>query len=129
MRRPRRRGIWPDASPATIKRVDLQLLDSALTELGQPTYRHSQVWRWAAHGARSFGLMTDLPLTVRRELEDRVPFSCLSVEHESRARDGTIKALFRTGDGRPVEAVLMEYADGRRSLCLSSPSGCPLTCT
>ena len=32
-------------------------------------------------------------------------------------------------DGRPVEAVLMRYRDGRRSLCLSSQSGCPLTCT
>ena len=40
-----------------------------------------------------------------------------------------MKALFRTHDGRPVEAVLMRYRDGRRSLCLSSQSGCPLTCT
>jgi 23S rRNA (adenine2503-C2)-methyltransferase len=40
-----------------------------------------------------------------------------------------VKALFSTADGRPVEAVLMRYRDGRRSLCLSSQSGCPLTCT
>ena len=40
-----------------------------------------------------------------------------------------MKALFRTADGHPVEAVLMRYRDGRRSLCLSSQSGCPLTCT
>ncbi|MFP5364100.1 MAG: 23S rRNA (adenine(2503)-C(2))-methyltransferase RlmN, partial [Thermoleophilia bacterium] len=43
--------------------------------------------------------------------------------------DGTVKTLFHTRDGRPVEAVLMRYRDGRRSLCLSSQSGCPLTCT
>src|SRR4029450_4895689 len=43
--------------------------------------------------------------------------------------DGTAKALFRTHDGHPVEAVLMRYRDGRRSICLSSQSGCPLTCT
>jgi 23S rRNA (adenine2503-C2)-methyltransferase len=48
---------------------------------------------------------------------------------EALARDGTEKALFETADGRPVEAVLMRYRDGRRSLCLSSQSGCPLTCT
>ena len=35
----------------------------------------------------------------------------------------------RTADGRPLEAVLMRYRDGRQSLCLSSQSGCPLTCT
>ena len=40
-----------------------------------------------------------------------------------------MKALFRTYDGHPVEAVLMRYRDGRRSVCLSSQSGCPLTCT
>ena len=28
-----------------------------------------------------------------------------------------------------LETVLMRYRDGRRSLCLSSQSGCPLTCT
>src|SRR5262249_57610740 len=37
--------------------------------------------------------------------------------------------LFETNDGHPVEAVLMRYRDGRRSVCVSSQSGCPLTCT
>src|SRR5215211_6818268 len=73
--------------------------------------------------------MTDLPLSLRRELATAVPFSTLTVEREARSRDGTVKALFRTHDGHPVEAVLMRYRDGRRSLCLSSQSGCPLTCT
>jgi 23S rRNA (adenine2503-C2)-methyltransferase len=40
-----------------------------------------------------------------------------------------VKTLFRTEDGHPVEAVLMRYRDGRRSICVSSQSGCPLTCT
>ena len=40
-----------------------------------------------------------------------------------------MKTLFRTHDGHPVEAVLMRYRDGRRSICVSSQSGCPLTCT
>src|SRR5439155_18730405 len=58
-----------------------------------------------------------------------VPFSPLTVETERVSRDGTVKTLFRTADGHPVEAVLMRYRDGRRSICLSSQSGCPLTCT
>jgi 23S rRNA (adenine2503-C2)-methyltransferase len=73
--------------------------------------------------------MTNLPSTLRARLEERVPFSSLGLVHEARARDGTVKALFRTADGHPVEAVLMRYRDGRRSVCLSSQSGCPLTCT
>ena len=40
-----------------------------------------------------------------------------------------MKVLFHTAEGHPVEAVLMRYRDGRRSVCLSSQSGCPLTCT
>ena len=43
--------------------------------------------------------------------------------------EGPSRRCSRTADGRPVEAVLMRYRDGRRSICLSSQSGCPLTCT
>src|SRR5213078_3449652 len=84
---------------------------------------------WAARGAPGYEGMTDLPLALRARLEERVAFSTLALEHESHACDGTVKALFRTHEGHPVEAVLMRYRDGRRSVCLSSQSGCPLTCT
>src|SRR5436190_5204057 len=73
--------------------------------------------------------MTNLPRALREELSASVPFSTLDVETERTSRDGTVKTLFTTADGHPVEAVLMRYRDGRRSLCLSSQSGCPLTCT
>jgi 23S rRNA (adenine2503-C2)-methyltransferase len=109
--------------------MDLDLMTQALAEHGQPSFRGRQIWRWAARGAVSFDAMTDVPARLRSALEDEVPFSTLALEHEARARDGTVKALFRTRDGRPVEAVLMRYRDGRRSVCLSSQSGCPLTCT
>jgi 23S rRNA (adenine2503-C2)-methyltransferase len=114
---------------ATIDSVDLTLLETTLAELGEPRYRAGQAWRWAARGADGFADMSDLPLGLRASLTEAVPFSTLAVEHEARASDGTVKALFRTHDGRPVEAVLMVYRDGRRSICLSSQSGCPLTCT
>jgi 23S rRNA (adenine2503-C2)-methyltransferase len=109
--------------------MDLELMDRTLAELGQPGYRSGQIWRWAAQGAEGFDAMTNLPLDLRAALADAVPFSSLQTEHEAHARDGTIKALLRCNDGRPLEAVLMTYRDGRNSLCLSSQSGCPLTCT
>jgi 23S rRNA (adenine2503-C2)-methyltransferase len=109
--------------------VDLDLLAQTLTQLGEPAYRNRQIWRWAAQGADGFEAMTDLPLALRAALHESVPFSSLTLEHEAHAGDGTIKALLRTADGWPLEAVLMTYRDGRRSLCLSSQSGCPLTCT
>jgi 23S rRNA (adenine2503-C2)-methyltransferase len=109
--------------------VDLTLLTETLSELGEPGYRGRQVWRWLAQGASGFDAMTDLPARLRSALGEQLPFSTLALEHEAQSRDGTVKALFATVDGRPVEAVLMRYTDGRRSLCLSSQSGCPLTCT
>jgi 23S rRNA (adenine2503-C2)-methyltransferase len=109
--------------------MDLELLERTLTARGEPAFRARQVWSWAARGAQAFGEMTNLPRGLRAELAAEVPFSSLTVEHESHARDGTVKVLFRTRDGRPVEAVLMVYRDGRRSICVSSQSGCPLTCT
>jgi 23S rRNA (adenine2503-C2)-methyltransferase len=109
--------------------VDLALLDDVLSSGGQPRYRARQIWGWTARGASSYEEMTDVPAPLRSALADAVPFSTLALDHEARSRDGTVKALFRTHDGHPVEAVLMRYRDGRRSLCLSSQSGCPLTCT
>jgi 23S rRNA (adenine2503-C2)-methyltransferase len=109
--------------------VDLELLDETLSRRGEPTFRARQVWEWTARGAAGYDAMTNLPLALREELASAVSFSTLSVETERESRDGTVKTLFRTADDHPVEAVLMRYRDGRRSLCLSSQSGCPLTCT
>jgi 23S rRNA (adenine2503-C2)-methyltransferase len=107
--------------------VDLQLLEQELA--GEPAFRRNQVWEWVARGARDYEAMTNVPAALRERLAERVPFSALTFETDALAKDGTEKALFRTHDGRPIEAVLMRYRDGRRSLCLSSQSGCPLTCT
>jgi 23S rRNA (adenine2503-C2)-methyltransferase len=114
---------------ATVSRVDLALLHDVFDGAGEPPYRRGQVWQWAARGAASYAEMTNLPAELRERLEGEVPFSTLEVEREEQSRDGTVKTLFRTRDGHPIEAVLMRYRDGRRSLCLSSQSGCPLTCT
>jgi 23S rRNA (adenine2503-C2)-methyltransferase len=109
--------------------VDLELLQRKLADAGEPAYRAEQVWQWTARGASSYAEMSNIPAALREGLAAEVPFSALAHEHTAKSVDGTEKALFATVDGRPVEAVLMRYRDGRRSLCLSSQSGCPLTCT
>ncbi|HZN87463.1 MAG TPA: 23S rRNA (adenine(2503)-C(2))-methyltransferase RlmN [Thermoleophilaceae bacterium] len=109
--------------------MDLVLLHERLAARDEPGFRMRQIWEWAARGATSFGEMTNVPVALREELAADVPFSSLEPVREALAADGTEKALFETRDGRPVEAVLMRYRDGRRSLCVSSQSGCPLTCT
>ena len=109
--------------------MDLELLERELAERGEPRYRAGQVWEWAAHGASGYDEMSNVPLALRVALAQEVPFSTLEPAAQAESRDGTVKTLFRTQDGHPVEAVLMRYRDGRRSICVSSQSGCPLTCT
>jgi 23S rRNA (adenine2503-C2)-methyltransferase len=121
--------------------MDLKLLDRTLAAQGQPAFRARQVWEWAARGASGYEQMTNLPRPLRESLSEAVPFSSLDLRDERSASDGTVKALFATADGRALEAVLMRYrppsrgapsvaqAGGRHSICLSSQSGCPLTCT
>jgi 23S rRNA (adenine2503-C2)-methyltransferase len=109
--------------------VDLERLEATMAGRGEPGYRTRQVWEWAARGAEGYEAMTNVPAPLRRALAAEVPFSTLTVTGEQKAKDGTVKTLFRTHDGHPVEAVLMRYRDGRRSICVSSQSGCPLTCT
>ena len=109
--------------------MDVDLVEQTLADLGEPAYRARQVWEWTARGAQSYDVITTLPKPLRATLAETVPFSTLELLTERESRDGTVKALFQTADGHPVETVLMRYRDGRRSLCLSSQSGCPLTCT
>jgi len=115
-------------SKATLDNMDRGLLQRHLGERGEAGYRAGQVWEWAARGATGYDEMTNIPSSLRAQLDQEVPFSTLDLVQEAKASDGTVKALFRTGEGHPVEAVLMRYRDGRRSVCLSSQSGCPLTC-
>jgi 23S rRNA (adenine2503-C2)-methyltransferase len=107
--------------------MDLDAVAEVLRD--EPSYRLRQVWEWTVRGAASYGEMTNVPARTRALLEEHVPFSSLDVVRSAESRDGTMKVLFRTADGKPVEAVLMRYRDGRRSVCVSSQSGCPLTCT
>src|SRR4051794_9642597 len=109
--------------------MDLELLDRTLADAGEPRYRSRQVWEWMARGATTYDDMTNVPAAIGDLLAEQVPFTSLTLEGEAVSRDGTEKALFTTADARPVETVLMRYRDTRRSLCLSSQSGCPLTCT
>jgi 23S rRNA (adenine2503-C2)-methyltransferase len=109
--------------------MDLQLLDQTLADRGEPRFRARQVWEWAARGASGYGEMTNLPASLRDALTRDLPFSSLTLRREAHASDGTVKALLATADERLLEAVMMRYRDGRRSICVSAQSGCPLSCT
>jgi 23S rRNA (adenine2503-C2)-methyltransferase len=75
--------------------------------------------------------VTTLPKELRTALADRgVAFSAIEPIALARSRDDqTTKALFRLGDGKEVEAVLMEHFGNRTTVCISSQAGCAFACT
>ena len=54
------------ARDATVRRVDIALLEQTLTDRGQPSYRARQVWEWTARGVSSYEEMTTLPKDLDR---------------------------------------------------------------
>ena len=100
-----------------------------MAQKGQPGFRSRQVEQAVTQGlAQSYDEITSLPLGLRAELAGSVPLLDLSVEEVQRSQDGTIKVRFSARDGFPVEAVAMRHRN-RRTVCVSSQSGCPLACT
>jgi len=109
--------------------IDLATLERTMNELGQPAYRGRQVYEALTRGlATSFADMTTLPATLRGALADRLqPVGLEPVETRHNPAGDTVKALFRTADDLPVEAVLMTYPR-RASVCVSTQIGCAVHC-
>ena len=104
-------------------------LSGRLKSLGHPGFRARQVWKWLySQGADGFDEMTDLPAGLRQELSEGFRLGELKLSTEQRSKDGTLKRLYRLEDGQLIESVLMPYADGRRTACISSQAGCAMGC-
>jgi 23S rRNA (adenine2503-C2)-methyltransferase len=77
----------------------------------------------------SFDELTTWPKDLREKLKKEIPFSTLKHIKDNYSSSGdTIKTEFKTEDGFPIESVLMQYEDGRNSVCVSCMSGCPVGC-
>lgn len=109
----------------------LRLVSAGRAELARaldlPRFRGEQIARWVfGRGARDFGAMTDLPLTLREALAASLGPIGPPVVATS-GGNGAIKKLVRLGDGVTVECVLMDHEWGRTA-CLSTQVGCPIGC-
>jgi len=105
-------------------------LESRLAAMGEPAYRAEQIFVAIYQNFRRFPQeMTTLPKNLRQELKKEFDFQALTAVRAIESEDGqTIKTLFELRDGEYIEAVLMYY-DERRTLCISSQSGCGMGCT
>lgn len=108
--------------------MTLPELTAALSEAGFEGYRAKQVRHWALERmAESFDDMKNVPKALREWLADHYTLSPVSVERETRAKDGTVKFLFELSRGGAIESVLMPTKP-HWSLCVSSQVGCVLDC-
>jgi len=109
--------------------LDPDVIAATLAELGQPAYRARQVYEALTRGlVTDFDAITTLPLALRRSLAERLSVLTLAeVETRAAPRGTARKTLFSTGDGHPVEAVLMLVA-GRATVCVSTQVGCAVGC-
>ena len=111
-----------------IRSMTLAELTAFFKELGEPAFRAGQVFRWLHRGVRSFAEMTDLSKPLREKLAAACLLCPPQVERKQvSARDGTMKYLWRLGDGNCVETVLMRYRHGN-TVCISSQVGCRMGC-
>jgi 23S rRNA (adenine2503-C2)-methyltransferase len=111
-----------------IREFDLKELETALKELGQPSFRAKQIWQWLwQKGVRNFEDMTNLSKDLRQVLKDNFTFHSTEIITAQYSSDGTIKVVFQLHDGNKIEGVLIP-SRSRTTACVSSQVGCSLDC-
>ena len=119
----------PISGRTNIRSLSQDQLAGELASLGAPSYRVKQVvdWVWKK-GVTSFDQMTNLPASLRKELEERF---VLGTTHEVTRQvsvDGSRKYLLELEDGVCVECVGMPSPSGRLAVCASTQAGCGMGC-
>ena len=111
-----------------LKSMTLAQMQAELRALGEPAFRAKQVFTWLHRGAESFSEMTNLSKPLREKLDGLYTITVPRLARAQRSqKDGTIKYLWRLGDGNCVESVVMQYHHGN-TICISSEVGCPMGC-
>jgi 23S rRNA (adenine2503-C2)-methyltransferase len=113
-------GLTPGEAERSIKHW--------LEARGEPGYRLGQIVpRLWQKPVRRWADAKELPAALRSALEESWPLSSLTLATRQESADGTVKYLWRLGDGEAIESVMIPEGS-RRTLCISSQAGCPLRC-
>ncbi len=96
--------------------------------LNLQAYRTDQLMDWMyRQRVDDFEQMTNLPLDLRSQLDERFRVCDMKVLQHRTGEEGTEKFAFTLRDGEVVETVIMRYEHGV-SLCLSTQVGCVMGC-
>lgn len=113
-----------------LRSLTYEKLCGEVKNMGLPAFRAKQIYEWLHQKrAASYDEMTNLPAALRERLKAEYPLADVVIERKLVSKiDGTVKYLFRLGDGEHVEGVRMAYKRGG-SLCISTQCGCRMGCT
>jgi len=116
---------------ATLNLLDLdrQGLEDYFSELGEKSFRASQVIQWIHQKAvTDFQQMSNLSQALRDHLQNNTVIHPPEVVYDATSVDGTRKWLLQLDDGNRIETVYIPE-DDRGTLCVSSQVGCALDCS
>ncbi|MCK7483433.1 MAG: hypothetical protein M0C28_45150 [Candidatus Moduliflexus flocculans] len=114
--------------PFDIRDLTLEELRAELAAMDERPFRAAQIFDWLyKKKAARFEDFTSLPKSLREKLAARFSLGALEPADRSASADGTVKYLFRLGDGQHVETVLIP-AGPRLTICLSTQVGCKFAC-
>ncbi len=125
-----------------MKQIILDLSKNELSQIIQPAFRAKQIYQWIYQKhADSFEEMSNLPKSMREDLDQKYTLKPLQIIRQEESQDGSVKYLFQCRDGYTVETVLLpmkkeQYdTDGnivkeaKYTICVSSQVGCKIGCS
>ena len=106
----------------------LEELQEIVSGLNVPKYTAMQIAEWMyKKKSSSFDEMTNLPLKVRQQLNEKFSIGLTQPSNVQTSTDGTKKYLFPTSGNRFIEAAYIPD-NNRATLCVSSQVGCKMGC-
>lgn len=112
-----------------LKALTIEELETSFKEAGIPRFRAGQVLSWVyGKSCTSYEEMTNIPKTMREQLDAAYPLYVPTIRTRHESKDGTRKYLLEYHDGALVETVGIPSNDGRLTVCASSQSGCAMGC-
>lgn len=108
----------------------LEKLESDLVQYGFQKFRARQILEAIyKQGIKNFNVINNIPIELRKYLSKKYELSSLTKLNTASSRSGnTEKYLYQTNDSKKIETVLMNFKDGRHTVCVSSQVGCKLGC-
>lgn len=117
-----------DSQKTPLLGMTLAELRQATGELGMPGFTAKQILKWLYNShATSIEEMTNLSKTNREKLSEAFCIGNTPPVESQKSKDGTIKYLFGTANGKFVETVYIPEKE-RATLCVSSQVGCKMNC-